>query len=137
MGPGIKIEKKNPGCLSDILNHSLMPEKECICYYYTLPAVLTACYSYTSWHTVWSSVCQMGESWKTAATTEMQFGLQTCMDSRKHILDGVHMGATQQTWLNDSCSAVMWVGATIIVTMFYHSFIMFNTSKSRSSICAK
>jgi len=31
---------------------------------------------------------------KTAKTIEMSFGMRTRVDPRKHVLDGVHIGAT-------------------------------------------
>ena len=41
-----------------------------------------------------------------AKPIEMPFELRTQVDPMKHILDGVHIGATWQIWLNHACAAL-------------------------------
>ena len=44
---------------------------------------------------------------KTAEMIEMPFGMKTCVGPRKHVLSGVHTGATWQIPSNRPCAAVV------------------------------
>jgi len=57
---------------------------------------------------------------KMAEPIEMLFGLWTHVSPRKHILGGVHTGATWRTPLNRSCAVVKWPFCQITLTTYYY-----------------
>jgi len=51
-----------------------------------------------------------------AEPIEMPFGVWTRVGPRKHMLDGVHIGATWRIRLNRPCAAAMWPFCQITLT---------------------
>jgi len=58
---------------------------------------------------------------KTAEPIEIPFGLWTLVDTRKHVLHGVHIGATWRRQLNRPCAAAMQPFCQSTLTTCYYN----------------